>query len=179
MEYSSVKALIGKYFSAETSLEEEMALKEYFQKTGVHPDFEKYRPLFLPIFEDGTAELGDDFDQKMIKKMQSQGGTTAVPIKRKFPHWVKIAAILLMVLGSAVLIYTTQFRPDVGSPPIAESAKPSQILINDTYTDPEQARQQLEKALAFLSSKMNKGSEVASEQASRLQVISKIIETTN
>lgn len=53
------------------------------------------------------------------------------------------------------------------------------LTIDDTYQDPVLARQELEKALELLSSKMNKGNELAAQKSSKLQVISNVLKTTD
>lgn len=227
MEYNEIKKLLDRYFLAETTLEEESRLKDYFNTQAVHSDFEKYTPFFNSISE--MLTLDRDFDEKVLAKLFEEKPNKIFRHNSTF-NWLKIAAVFIILVASGVLLYNqfggkeakhksiTSYSPGkksaAVSPDINDSIKnnheaidaniaynkrdgarntttlPKHIYkskppesttseIKDTYADPDQAMQELEKSLAFISEKMNRGTTIADEQASRLQIINKIIETHN
>lgn len=172
MDYNVVKELIEKYFLAETSLQDEKALKEYFAGGNVHPDLEMYCAIFGNEVPD---KLDNNFDEKILLLIDSEKSVKkSATVRNIFPNWLKIAAIFILFLAGGVLVYNN-YRSEIDSQPTAHVNNVHTNQIEDTYSDPEQARRELEKALALISSKMNQANEATAQQVSRLEVISKVI----
>lgn len=172
MEYSEVKQLLEKYFMVETSLQEEADLRLYFQNKDVPDDFKIYQSFFGPVELKEEMQLGGDFDDKILKLIDADETKKMKPLHHIY-NALKVAAILILIISVAALMYNYSLKKNKTETTAMNTSK----IIEDTYQDPELARQELEKALALLSSKMNKGKEMAAEKASKLQVISKAIET--
>ena len=177
MDYNEAKKLIEKYFLAETSLAEEKALKEYFAGTNVHPTLEVYSTVFT---KKEPVVLGVAFDEKILSLIDAEKPVNKPAIvKNLFPGWLKIAAIFILIMAASLLLYNNHNRNTI-TPPIAQqTVNVDAPQIEDTYTDPEEARLELEKALSLLSSKINRANNVTAQQVSRLEVISKVIPPTN
>lgn len=84
MELDKVKKLIEKYFEAETSLQEEKFLKEYFSGDLIDEELAQYKPFF-GYFKENRQEL------KQIE--------IALPQKRNPLKWLSIAALLMLMVS--------------------------------------------------------------------------------
>lgn len=98
MEHATVKALLERYWLAETTVEEEKKLADYFRSPGVSPDLEPFRYLFS--FFDGEAlpSLGDDFENRVLDRMlrpaSSQSAFPVVPLPSAFPTRARQPALI-------------------------------------------------------------------------------------
>lgn len=92
MEQHLAKKLIQKYFDAQTSVEEEKQLKNYFLNEKVASDLQKYRPFFGYITE-----------------AEQETSTRKVNFKTHQKYkWIKIAATLLLPISMYVGYYKYQ-----------------------------------------------------------------------
>ena len=129
MALDRIENLLEKYFEAETSIEEEKELKEYFASSDVAPHLEQYKPIF------GYA----------VQAKQEQF-TARIPlntIKRKRVVWLSVAASVAVLLGVGLLTFNNYNQPKSGD--------------YGTYDDPEVAFRETQKALAMISQHVNKG----------------------
>src|SRR5690625_40423 len=95
MEQQQINKLLQKYLEAETTLEEEARLKEYFTQTkDLPPEWEEYRMLF-------------SFYQK--EQEHSFSGDIFLPQKRSYKWTFRMAGMV------AVLIVLFLIQPFVGS----------------------------------------------------------------
>lgn len=185
MEYTDIKILTDKYFLSETSVEEEKQLKAYFSSNEVEPELQALKPFFCALEENNIAIPGKNFDEKILSLIEEEEKVVhKAKLRPLLPTWTKIAAAAIILLLLTVLMkqYVFKKTSDKDNNIIAINNKvvPAGIAeIKDTYDDPEQARAELEKALALISDKMNKGKAISERPISKLNVIDKIIETSN
>lgn len=132
MELNNIDQLLSKYFSGETSIEEEKELVTYFNSSSVDPSLMSYQPLF--------AYLASDRQSKSQKNMELNQ-TRSNPFK-----WFSIAAVVLVFLGIAIYFQMNM-----------ESQNQHGEL--GTFDDPEVALKETQKALALLSEHVNTGIE--------------------
>jgi hypothetical protein len=135
MEPDRIKALLEKYWQAETDEAEEAELKEYFAgNPGVsdHPA----AALFNYFKEEQQVVMDEKSESTVVKKVH--------PIRWMKPV-LQVAAILLVAFS---LIYV--FLP--GRKPTPVAAKQS-----DTYNDPEKAYLETKKALLLVARHLNAG----------------------
>lgn len=131
MEFNKIEVLLEKYFEGETSIAEEVELKNYFSSPNVAPHLEQYQPLF------GYFSIAKE--QKYAQQIPLHS------IKRKVA-WLSIAASVVIMLGIGSYVY---FNANV--------AKENNEL--GSYNDPEEALAATQKALAMLSNNVNVGVE--------------------
>lgn len=133
MEYNKIEILLEKYFQGETSIAEEKELTNYFSSSDVAQHLEQYKPLF------GYFSLAKE--QKGKQEIPQFPTTRAK--KRSFV-WLSVAASVVVLLGIGTYVYTN-----------------SNVTNEDqklgSYDDPEVALRETQKALAMLSSNVNKG----------------------
>ena len=127
MELNNIEQLLEKYFEGETSIAEELQLKEYFNSEHVASHLEVHKPLF------------SYFSQSKKDKMNF---SSILPSKkRKNTIWFSVAASLLFAVG----IITFWDKP---------SEKQDEL---GSFEDPEIAFRETQKALAMLSENVNVG----------------------
>lgn len=139
-----IEMLLQRYFEAETDVQEERQLKAYFQSGSVDPAFEVYRDLFTLTNTDQTIEISDDFENRLMSKIQ-QTPVIRIGIRRA----MAIAASLALVVVAGWWVINQQNNKDA-----------SQLVMEDTYDDPEEAYRQVTAALALMSSTMDKGQQM-------------------
>jgi hypothetical protein len=154
-----IKELIEKYFAAETTLEEEAQLRDYFNSVNVDADLQGYQPLFQTLEQESRKEVSTDFDRKLLERMQP--GARVVRMRVWQRHLMRVAAVGILLAGAFLLL----------QPPA-----PRQQAINwEKYetTDPDLAYEQTKEALRLLASKLNKGSKKTIEEVSKTEKVSK------
>lgn len=144
-----IRALLEKYWQAETSLEEEQRLREYFRGTSVDPSLEAFRAAFGYFGEPVSASLSPDFDERLLARVQA-------PVRRMYHRGMMYAAAAVVAICLVV-----QLSPRPAAP--AHSA-----AMADTYQDPAQAFAAVQQALREVSTRMNKGQEMTRSGMTRL-----------
>ena len=93
MALVNIQQLLDTYFDGNTTLEEEVLLKEYFESDAVAPKHEMYKPLFM-----GFAQAATEKSQRHFKIPESKGFS--------FKAWSSIAAIALVLVTTASIYFT-------------------------------------------------------------------------
>lgn len=140
-----LKALLDKYWSGNSDIDEEKALKEFLSDRDASPDADFFRYLNEKSNE-GIREA--DFERKVLEQI----GLWKKPRRRSlFMNW-RIAAVVALLLAASVV-----FRFEM------VERQTNQKVSADTYEDPEKAFEETKKALLYISSKLNQGSEYTQE----------------
>lgn len=141
MDYHEVRQLLEKYWSGNTSLEEERSLKIFFSThtTDLPEDLMEVASLF-EYYEETALQTMPAFSSPWdIKEATGQ---------RRFrilkSYW-DYAAIFILILASVWILKPT-------GKTISQS-----VAIQDTYQDPEQAMIATQKALQVLANNLNRG----------------------
>jgi hypothetical protein len=137
MESQRINILLEKYFEAETTLNEENELINYFNSEKVDESLKQYIPLFEGLKELSTSEypgLGDDLMNHILESEH----------KDKLMYrwrWMIVTAVAASVILAmlAVNFYNHQNH------------------WKDTYSNPEQAYAEASKTLDFVAGMYNKG----------------------
>ena len=128
MVLNNIEKLLEKYENGETSLKEEQVLKNYFSSDTVAPHLEMYKPMFAYFLVNQQEQFTKDVPLKT---------------KRNFNYkWISVAAVAVLMLG----FYFNE--------PIVSSY---QECAYGTYSEPEEALNELSNSLAMISSHFNKG----------------------
>lgn len=152
MEENKIDKLLEKYWDAETTLEEEKALKTYFNSQKISKEHEAFKAIFQ--YFGAEKELGISMENALAKIDANEIDKKPAKIIA-FRKWgLSIAASVVMVF-SAIGVWNYY------------SADNAEIYV-DTYESPEQALQETLDALAFLSKKMNKGTSSAKTQMDKV-----------
>lgn len=133
-EVRQIEQLLESYFEGTTTLQEEKILKQYFSSSQVAPHLESYRSLFAYFKQEQTTQ----FTRKEV-----------IPTsKNNWYRWMAAASVVVLL---GIGIYTLQHQ-EVPEQTVAQNEL-------GTYTTPEQAFEETQKALAMVSGHLNTGIE--------------------
>ena len=137
MDSNRINELLKKYWSCETSLEEEVELRALFKAGNVPEELKEAAPLFQ-YFEDNKKKSLNDisFEGRVMEKIHSPAKKGQVA--RLVYNAMRIAAGLVVVLAATWFI-----RNEI------RSSNPSEVV--DTYDDPKVAFEETKKALMMIS----------------------------
>jgi hypothetical protein len=149
MTRERIAALLEKYWQADTTVEEEKELAEYFRGSGVPPEWEPYREIFSFFALEAQVKPGEFLVDKIMERVRPP----------RYTGWWAAAAVLILGLGLFLVFRPAPVRD---MPPVAKhAAQPARdVAIKDTYEDPQQALAAVKKALFTASEKMNKGRKI-------------------
>jgi len=148
MEKDKVKKLLDAFYDGNTTPVQEQELYGYFLQNDIPEEFETDRKVFLKLFsadDENDIEVPLELNNRIDKLIDSLDVKEKGKRKIHFRKWVAAVAAGIAILLSAG-IYT-----------INELDNQKQHLLVDTYKNPEDAYDQVQKTLTLVSSKMNKG----------------------
>jgi len=161
MDSRKIEQLIEKYWSCETTLEEEALLKEYFNGDNIPEELGESGILFQYFAEEKKKQADHILsDQQILDTvLNSQEVKDRVDTKDKvekethYLPWIgtltKIAAVLLVGLLVTFYVYREQVKEDTLAT----------LLETDTYEDTQKAYEETMKALNLISKHLNTGRE--------------------
>ena len=153
MEQVKIRALLEKYWQAETSVEEERVLAEFFRQPEIPVDLEPVRGMFEWREEEAELKPGADFDSRILRRIaEMEGGGKVVP---GFSIRFAAAAAIILCLGIGLSI------PMISPGPVGKDQQ-------DTYTDPNQALAAVRRALLVASVRLNEGKHITQRNITRL-----------
>lgn len=142
MDSKQLEQLLEKYWSCETSLEEEQHLREYFRGSEIPDAHRGTAELFRFLNEEKGKSLNANFEKDVTKKLRQRHGGKIVSM-------VSYANIARVAAGVLVLVVATYFiRQEV------RKSYPKEL--QDTYTDPQMAFEETKKALMMISGSFGK-----------------------
>ena len=155
MEKMTVIALLDKYWQAETSLDEEKALADYFRGPLVDPELEPYRELFAYFDEEARVMAAPDFGDRILQHLGIASEGPKPAIIRPFGTGLLSAAAVIAALVIGLFLLTPPRQPaaDAGN----ALATIRHGAVQDTYDDPEQALAVVRHALLVASTHLNEG----------------------
>jgi hypothetical protein len=142
MDIQQIKILLGKFEKAETSLDEEKVLHEYFwQHTDVPAELEAYRAYFQYCESEGRKVHENAALKNRLEALFDKHPSVLklLPSNRKIYRWVAAAAMVILT-GTLVLILNRNQKPDLG-----------------TYSDPEMAYLEAKRTMLYVSQTLNYG----------------------
>lgn len=155
MKAEELDKLLEKYYSGESSENEELTLKKFFQGDTVPEGYEAEQEIFsLYSLSETIPEPSTDFEERIVAKIDLIEKNNKSAITRRIVLYsLSTAAGLLIIAGSYFFLNS--------------SREPK-----DTFSDPKIAYAETMKILLDVSSKLNKGSKA-------LEPLGKINKTTN
>ncbi|MDI1316143.1 hypothetical protein [Flavobacterium sp.] len=132
MALDRIENLLEKYFEAQTTIQEEKELKDYFTSAAVAPNLEQYKPLFGYAVQAKNEQFTATIP---LLKPQNKKSNRIV--------WLSIAASAVVFLGVGLFTF--------------ESYNKTEAQDLGTIDDPEVAFRETQKALNMISTSVNKG----------------------
>ncbi|WP_130736539.1 hypothetical protein [Flavobacterium sp. J27] len=129
MELKLVEILVEKYLEGTSSIAEEKQLKAYFSSNEVAPHLVQYKPLF--------SYFNNQKEEQFTKTLPLQAK------RQSYVKWISVAASVVVLLGTVHYFYNNDnSETELG-----------------TYSNPEKAFVETQKALEMLSEEVNHGVE--------------------
>lgn len=153
MKYNDIEyieKLIGMFYEAETSFDEEMILYQFFSQEKIPVHLEKDRKLFLTLVDCGNVGVPPGLNKKLnslIDRLESESENGREDQKQIRFDWKKIARVaagILIILSVGVFAHKT-IKTD------------NREILVDTFANPENAYIETQKTLLYVSTKLNKG----------------------
>jgi len=173
MESDQIRLLLAKYFEGNTTLEEESQLQDYFTTFAIDEEFLPFRKQF-DIFRSGSyyPNVPSELESRILVNIDKYEAQSHPPKKTFFVSRLLIAASIALVIAFSGILFI----------------KNQNSSLKDTYSDPQLAYLETQKALLFVSQKMNKGIEPLSniskinsgaEQLKNIEKMDKSLEMLN
>jgi hypothetical protein len=77
MEKATIAALLEKYWRAETTVEEERQLADYFRQSSIPPEWEPLRNVFAFFEAEAQVTPGKEFEEKLMERIRQIGDASA------------------------------------------------------------------------------------------------------
>ena len=151
MDSKRLEELLQRYWECETSLEEEQELREYFCTEQVPEQWKEASTLFHYFEKQRKQTLTGTFDESVVTKINAPKGRMMSLVQIS----LRIAAGVAVVLA-AVFFVRQEIRKNS-----------NELVLEDTYDDPEKALEETKKALMMIS----KGFGRAEAQAKKINLI--------
>jgi hypothetical protein len=173
MESNQIQILLVKYFEGNSTLEEERQLQEFFTDNAIDEEFLPLKKQF-DMFRYGSNYplVSSELESLILENIDKYEAQAHPPKRTLFVSRLLIAASIALVIAfSGILFIKNQNR-----------------TLKDTYSDPQLAYLETQKALLFVSQKMNKGIEPLSniskinrgtEQLKNIEKMDKSLEMLN
>lgn len=158
MDSARIEYLLERYWTCESSLEEEQELGDLLRKAGSDPRWNKEAALF-GYFDKQKEEdrLGVFFDQRVMDEIsrveKKRHRESKGKVIRLWQEIGKVAAVLL-VLTMAIIFVRQEYMQN------------KTRLVSDaeeTFEDPREAFEATKQALMLISQSMNKGKKEATK----------------
>lgn len=142
MEKKRIEKLIEKFYNGETSIGEERLLENYFSQSNIPASLEAERDLFRFYSSSRNEQLPDDtLNKRIIEAIESEGGDLTGKKRRMIYAVTSIAASILLLIGSYFIFLHSSGAGN----------------FKDTYDNPGIAYLETQKALLYVSEKLNTG----------------------
>lgn len=132
MDYKYIEQLLERYWSGETSLEEESILRAFFSQKDIPASLLPYRDIFVYQAVSKSEEVLDsDFDDKILALIDEPEVVKArtITLRQRLAPMFKAAAVvaIMLTLGNAIQVpfNEEQAQPEVN---MAEYARPQKGL---------------------------------------------------
>ena len=152
MDSSKLQQLLQKYWDGETTLEEELWLKDYFRTNDAPDELRDVAAMFRYFDQTKQNNLNDiTFDRSLIEKVSGQAKQGRV--RSLASNSMRIAAGVIVVMAATWFIKT-------------EIRKSTPQEVVDTYDDPKLAFEETKKALMMISKSFG----TAEQQAKKINL---------
>lgn len=153
---SGIDSLLEKYWAGESSLEDEQILHLYFSQNKIAPNHIELVPFFAYLKHE--KEVSIDVTEAVMEKINRMPVQTKV-IQLGWRKIISIAASIALMLSVSLAVFQYQ------------QLKKIELTSMDTYQTPEEALEQTKAALAYLSARMNRGTDKALDGISKTKTL--------
>lgn len=146
MDYKYIEQLLERYWTAETTLEEEKILQAFFAQRELPEHLALYQPIFATFTEERQEQLSADFDARLMKRIAPQPKLRlSSTMKRVYAVAASLAVFFLVGISAQYIYKSTE--PQIIWDYSLESFK-------DSYDNPEIALDESVDALLILQEQL-------------------------
>lgn len=172
MDIKHIEQLLESFYDGITSVEEEKVLFGFFTGNGVPDYMEKERKLFLKLYQTEKTSIPENLEfrlNSLIDTLESANSGDEKRNKISVSHWQWIGGIAasIILFASAGLLLHKNFD------------KKSDFVMQDTYTNPEEAYRETQKAMLLVSNKLNKGLEQMETVQDNVEKVNRVMNKKN
>lgn len=140
MNGGELKKLLEKYYNGESTEEEELRLRDFFNAKNTPTGFDTDRAIFQHYTIIGDIpEPSKDFESRIMARVDTSGDNLLSGRIRKYIFPVISTAACLLILAGSYLLFVHKSENE------------------DTFNDPKMAYAETVRILADISSKLNNG----------------------
>jgi hypothetical protein len=165
MEYQDINDLLNCYFEGETTLQEEQALRQYFQNTPNIPvEWQGYQPLFQFFAEEKNTQLGEQFDDQLMDRLKTVPPSTTTRVVSL--RWIARMAAIAVIAIALWQLYPTQIAK-----PIPSIAKVEKSTIDWSKYEPKTADEAIrvtQKAFHRVGYELKRGTSMAASNVEKM-----------
>jgi hypothetical protein len=141
MNLHEIEKLLEKYFEGETSLSDELRLRDYFAAGNVPEKWKGLAGYFSFVTREQDQQLTTDgFDEKVMSAVKGNKLSPIIDLHRPWIYWIAGVAASVLILVAVFVKFD-----------------PFSSRLEDTYKDPQTAYMEARKILLYVSAKFNKG----------------------
>ncbi len=148
MNCEYIYTLLERYWSCETSVEEERELRNFFSGVNVPEELKQYTPLFSFIGEERSLIPGTDFDKKLKESIIETGREQQYITIRVFTPMLRVAATIFLIFGLGLGLFFI-------------SKQYNEPYFAETYHDPNAAIKDATYALMKISDALQTSEEAS------------------
>lgn len=180
MRTTEVKRLLDAFYRGETTLEEEAALRAWFE-SGAHsedgdldPRLETDRQLFMELYSDPAASE-TEADKQPLSGASREAAYPPSELRMRIAAEIdsrevqsrrrSIVYRMMVPAAAAVLLMALFFINPFSSDPAGPNGMQPLASHQDTYDDPMEAYEEALRALAYVSGKFSKGTDALQDVA--------------
>jgi len=142
---AEIRKLLDRFYTGETTLEEEQILQDYFSSTSIPEELMPDRDLIRTLGTSDSVAVPEGLNQKILDVIDQQ--------EKKVVRTRRISVFSLSGLAAGLLVvialYMGYFRAD----------RPGMLAyqMSDTYENPQDAYEEARRTLGYVSAKLNTG----------------------
>jgi len=159
---NNINEILEKYWEAETTLEEECQLYQYFNSSNISQEHQLYTDLFAELKDEKSVKAPDlsTFITQITKEDVTSVQKTKIQTLSIRRYIYAAAAVMTLAIAS-VFLFKGVPTSEVNSSEVVKE-----------ISDPDEALEVTMEALALISNKMNHSTEKVKEEMKVLQKIS-------
>lgn len=151
MSEKRINEILNHYWAGESSLEEEVVLKQYFAQGELPAEHERYRALFSFYAKEEKRQMRGGEVREFVSSEVQQPISPSFEKPQDRSRSLTHSSLFFLAAAFALLISLSIFL-------MPQPQDPNHIsLTADTFEDPEEAYQEARKALLLVSARLNSG----------------------
>ena len=167
MDSKEIHAILERYWEGESSLAEEVQLREFFNQESVPEEFVSFKPLFQFFKHEQEAYLDTDFESKLSSKLTVVDNIK--PRAHSLTFYIKRAAAV-----AAILIGVVFFFNKTGVMNTANEIAANELNKQERQ-EAQMAYSEAKAALLLISKKLKKGTSKAEKGISQVRKATRVI----